>query len=179
VPLTADPKLFARGAKLGREVIWLHTFGERMNEGKPAGEPRLPKDRQPAIPPAHPIPTGPDAFPDTLDYDAATRTLKVGTGRIENVPPEVWEYEVSGKNVLRQWFGYRRKDRTKPIIGAEKRAPSELMKTRPDHWLPEYTSELINVLNVLALLTELEPAQADLLERIEDGPLVTANSVGV
>lgn len=30
----------------------------------------------------------------------------------------------------------------------------------PDHWLAEYTTELLNVLHVLALLVELEPAQA-------------------
>lgn len=173
VPLTADKALFDRAAKLGREVIWLHTFGERMGEGKPAGEPRLPRDRAPNIPAAHPIPTDPDNFPDTLDYDAATHTLKVGTGRIENVPLAVWEYEVSGKNVLRQWFSYRKKDRSRPLIG-EKRPPSELMKIQPDHWLPEYTSELINVLNVLAMLVELEPDQAALLEEIEDGPLIDA-----
>lgn len=173
VPLTADRTLFERAAKLGREVIWLHTFGERMNESKPAGEPRLPKERQPTIPAAHPIPTNPDDFPDTLDYDAATRTFTVGKGRIENVPPEVWSYEVSGKNVLRQWSSYRRKDRTRPLIG-DKRPPSELEKERPDRWLPEYTSELINVLNVLAMLVELEPEQAKLLEEIEDGPLVSA-----
>lgn len=173
VPLTADKALFERAVALGREVIWLHTFGERMNEGKAVGEPRLPKERAPTIPAAHPIPTGPDDFPDTLDYDAAERTLKVGTGRIESVPPEVWEYEVSGKNVLRQWFSYRKKDRSRPLIG-DKRPPSELMKIQPDHWLPEYTSELINVLNVLAMLVDLEPQQAKLLEEIEDGPLIAA-----
>jgi hypothetical protein len=35
----------------------------------------------------------------------------------------------------------------------------------------------LNVINVLALLTELEPAQAALLEEIVDGPLVTATQV--
>jgi hypothetical protein len=97
----------------------------------------------------------------------------VGTGIIKNVPQEVWDYEVSGKNVLRQWFSYRKKDRTRPLIGDERR-PSDLMKIQPDHWLPEYTSELINVLNVLAMLVELEPDQAKLLTEIEDGPLVKA-----
>ena len=34
--------LASQAAKLGREVIWLHTFGERFTEGRPPGEPRLP-----------------------------------------------------------------------------------------------------------------------------------------
>jgi len=78
--------------------------------------------------------------------------------------------------VLTQWFSYRKKDRSRPIIG-DRRPPSPLGDIQPDHWLAEYTSELLNVINVLALLTELEPAQADLLERIEDGPLISANAV--
>ncbi len=177
VPLTADRALFDRAAKLGREVIWLHTFGERFNEGKPQGEPRLPRDRQPSIPAAHPIPTDPANFPDSLDYAAAPRTLKVGKGQIENVPPQVWDYEVSGKNVLRQWFSYRKKDRSRPTIG-DKRPPSDLLKVQPDHWLQEYTTELVNVLNVLAMLVELEPEQAKLLAEIEDGPLISAPAGG-
>lgn len=175
VPLTADIALFRRAADLGREVIWLHTFGERFNEGKPAGEPRLPEGEQPRHSAAHPIPTTPEGFPDTLDYDPTTRQLKVGRGVIENVPQAVWDYEVSGKNVLTQWFSYRKKDRSRPIIG-DRRPPSPLGLIQPDHWLPEYTSELINVLNVLGLLVKLEPEQAELLQEIEDGPLIAGAS---
>jgi hypothetical protein len=170
VPLTADAVLFAKAAKLGREIIWLHSFGERFGEGHPPGPPRVA-----ANPPTNPkggsIPTTAAGFPDTMGYDAATRRLTVGTGHIDNVAPQVWAYDVSGKNVLRQWFSYRKRNRERPQIG-DKRPPSPLGDIQPDHWLPEYTSELINVLNVLTLLVELEPKQADLLNRICDGPLV-------
>jgi hypothetical protein len=88
----------------------------------------------------------------------------------------VWAYEVSGKNVLRQWFSYRRKTRERPVIG-DRRPPSPLGDIQPDHWLPEYTSELVNVLNVLTLLVALEPKQADLLKRICDGPSIAASRV--
>jgi hypothetical protein len=88
----------------------------------------------------------------------------------------VWDYEVSGKTVLTQWFSYRKKDRSRPIIG-DRRPPSPLGLIQPDHWLPEYTSELINVLNVLGLLVRLEPEQAKLLQDIEDGPLVSAGNL--
>ena len=83
------------------------------------------------------------------------------------VPPAVWAYEVSGKRVLTQWFSYRKKNRERPIIG-DRRKPSELGDIQPDHWLAEYTTELLNVLHVLALLVELEPAQAQLLEAIRE-----------
>ena len=52
VPLTADATLFAKAAALGREVIWLHSYGERFadpGEGRPSGPPRLPKgERRPS-----------------------------------------------------------------------------------------------------------------------------------
>lgn len=174
VPLTADAALFAEAAVVGREVIWLHSFGERMAEGRPSGPPRLPLGERPVIGKGGAIPATPEGFPESLDYDAATRQLRIGAGMIDNVSPEVWAYEVSGRQVLRQWFSYRRRDRSRPQIG-DRRPPSPLGDIQPDHWLPEYTTELINVLNVLGLLVRLEPAQADLLARICDGPLVPAS----
>lgn len=174
VPMTADAKLFKEAAAIGREVIWLHSFGERFGEGRPAGAPRKPGG--PTIPKDGAIPTTPEGFPDSIDYDLALRRLNIGTGFIDQVAPEVWAYEVSGKQVLRQWFSYRKKNRERPMIG-DKRPPSKLGEIQPDHWLPEYTSELINVLHVLTLLTELEPKQADLLTRVCDGALVSASKI--
>ncbi len=174
VPLTADAALFAEAAKLGREVIWLHSFGERFADGRPAGPPRMPEGRRPTIPKEGTIPATAEGFPDSIDYDPELQRLKIGSGFIDHVPPAVWAYEVSGKQVLRQWFSYRKKNRERPQIG-DRRKPSPLGDIQPDHWLSEYTSELINVLNVLGLLVELEPAQADLLTRICDGPLIPAS----
>lgn len=174
VPMTADATLFAEAATLGREIIWLHSFGERCAEGRPVGPPRLPKARAPIIPKGGAIPQTPADFPDSLEYDPAEGRLKVGKGFVDNVPSAVWTYAVSGKPVLKQWFSYRRKTRERPQIG-DRRKPSPLGDIQPDHWLPEYTSELINVLNVLAMLVELEPRQADLLARICDGPLIAAS----
>jgi len=96
--------------------------------------------------------------------------------RVANVLPAVWAYEVSGKHVLIQWFSYRKLHRERPVIG-DRRAPSKLNDIQPSHWLPEYTTELLNMLNVLTLLVELEPAQADLLGRICTGPLISHESL--
>ncbi|WP_310473839.1 type ISP restriction/modification enzyme, partial [Sandarakinorhabdus sp.] len=171
VPLTADAALFAEAAALGREIIWLHSFGERFTEGRPAGPPRVASD-PPIVSKAGKIPDKAADFPDTISHDAATRRLHVGKGFVDNVSPEVWAYEVSGKAVLKQWFSYRKRNRERPQIG-DKRPPSPLGDIQPDHWLPEYTSELINVLNVLTLLVALESQQADLLQRICDAPLIS------
>ncbi len=175
VPLTADAALFAEAAKLGREVIWLHSFGERFGAGRPPGPPRV-LVSPPVVPKTGQIPKASKDFPDTIGYDAVTRRMTVGTGYIENVSPQVWAYEVSGKTVLRQWFSYRKRNRERPQIG-DKRPPSPLGDIQPDHWLPEYTSELINVLNVLTLLVELEPKQAALLKRVCEGPLIVSATI--
>ena len=77
------------------------------------------------------IPSAPEPLPDTMDYDPATRRLKIGKGYVENVTPEMWAYEVSGKQVLWHWFSYRRRDRSRPIIG-DRRPPSPLDSIQPD-----------------------------------------------
>ncbi|MGA3213087.1 MAG: hypothetical protein ABSD20_17425 [Terriglobales bacterium] len=83
---------------------------------------------------------------------------------------------MSGKQVLLQWFSYRKAHRERPIIG-DRRAPSPLGDIQPDHWLPEYTTELINVLNVLGFVVGLEPDQAELLEKVCSGPLISASEL--
>jgi hypothetical protein len=176
IPITADAATFEEAAAIGRTVIWLHTFGERFaspEHERPSQPPRLPEAKRPRIPAAGAIPPDPAKMPNDIGYNPATRQLLFGSGFVENVEPAVWNYEVSGKQVLVQWFSYRKKDRERPMIG-DRRKPSPLGDIQPDHWLAEYTTELINVLNVLGWLVEIEPQQAELLERICAGPMITA-----
>lgn len=104
-PVTRDTSLLVEAVEIGREVIWLHCFGERFadaRQGRPNSPPRMPDRQGPVIPKDGAIPTNQEHFPKGIQYDAATRRLKVGSGFIDNVPPAVWEYEVSGKRVLPQ-----------------------------------------------------------------------------
>lgn len=173
VPITASADLFANAVELGRDVIWLHTYGERFadpNAGRPSGAPRMEKNG-PYIPKAGAIPSDPENSPNEMEYDAAAQRLFIGNGYVENVSPGMWAYEVSGMNVLRQWFSYRKRDRSRPIIG-DRRPPSPLSDIRPDYWLAEYTSDLIDLLHVLGRLIALEPQQASLLDEILNAPLI-------
>jgi len=179
IPLTADADLFRWAVEVGRRVVWLHTYGERFVDpaaGRPSGPPRVEAALAPHYPREGAIPTSPDAMPDTLEYDPVAQRLKVGSGFIENVPPEVWAYEVSGKAVIRHWFSYRRKNRERPLIG-DRRPPSPLGDIQPDHWPASYTTDLIDLLHVLRALVELEQEQAKLLEKICAGALVGAEKV--
>lgn len=121
------------------------------------------------------IPGAPEPLPDVIDYLLENRRLTIGKGFIDYVTPEVWTYEVSGKQVLRQWFSYRKQDRSRPIIG-DRRPPLPLDKIQPDHWLSEYTTDLMNLLHVLGRLVRLEPSQADLLQRILNKPLLSLDA---
>jgi hypothetical protein len=175
VPMTADVGLFDRAVTLGSEVIWLHSYGERFADpaaGRPAAPPRMPKGQGPTIPLAGAIPGPGQPLPDTMHHDPATGRLHIGQGYIDNIPASVATYQVSGRNVLRQWFSYRKADRTRPVIG-DRRPPSDLDKIQPDHWLPEYTEDLLNLLHILGRLVALEPAQAALLDEVCAGPLLT------
>ena len=179
IPITADSALFIRAVELGRRILWLHTFGERMADpanGMPLQPPRLPVAQRPTMPKEGTISEEPEEMPDTLNYDAGKQRLLIGHGYIEHVTPAMWAYEVSGKQVLAQWFSYRKRDRERPIIG-DRRKPSALGDIQPDHWLPEYTTELLNVLNVLGLLMDLEPTQAELLEEVCSGSLISGTEL--
>lgn len=176
IPITADHALFDETVAVGREVIWLHTFGERFADGRPPGAPRVTDSPEPTIPKDGVLPTTLAAMPHDLHYDAAQRRLIIGTGYIDNVSQAVWDYEVSGKRVLSQWWSYRRENRSKPPMG-DKRPPSPLSLIQPTDWPSEYTTELLNVLRVLTRLVALEPAQDALLARIVNGPTIDADDL--
>jgi hypothetical protein len=59
------------------------------------------------------------------------------------------------KRVLWHWFSYRRRSRTKPVIG-NNLPPSPLDSIQPEGWLPEYTSRKIKeVIRAAELRDEL------------------------
>lgn len=167
IPLTADAALFQEAAKIGRRVVWLHTFGQRLSdisERRPPEPPRLPSDRRPKVVVA--IPDTVEDMPDGVTYDAATQTLNVGSGRIKPVPPAVWEFQVSGMRVVRKWFSYRSRE-------PQNRRSTPLDDINATRWTATTTSELLELLNVLGYLVELELEQSAILDRIMSSPLIS------
>jgi len=138
VPLTTDPELWSRGVELGHRLLWLM----RRNGDRP----KLPGGRRPYV--RAPLPS----LPLTLHYDRDEETLHLDEGRISPVPPESWDFEVSGVRVLEQWFASRTAE-------AE---PGTLAAIRPGTWQQTWTSELLELITVLALLAELRPQQEEL-----------------
>jgi hypothetical protein len=178
VPLTADPQAFRHTVAIGKRVLWLHSYGQCFYDpadDRPKHSPRMPYDRAPHVLGGYPIPADAEHMPDALDYDPDNQELIVGSGRIDHVTPRMREYDISGVNVLNKWFGYRGSNRERPPMGARRSSP--LQQIQATTWRAEYTSELIDLLNVLGLLADLEPKQAQLLRAILDGPLISVDEL--
>lgn len=169
VPITADADVWRDAVALGCRVLWLHTRGERctdLNDDRPAAPPAVTDTaRKPMV--LVPIPSN-QAIPDDLIYDPDSETLSIGAGRIGPVSAAVAAYEVAGMNVLRKWFGYRRA--TRPQTRGEQ---SPLDDVRPTSWPAAYTTDLLQLLQVLELTVQLHPAQTDLLDQVMIGPRIT------
>ncbi|MCX4449991.1 type ISP restriction/modification enzyme [Streptomyces sp. NPDC087866] len=154
VPLPADAARWADGVELGRELLRLQLRGARGTE-----RPRLPGGQRPYVRAAVP----PDPAP--LSYDAEERVLGLGTGRVSPVPAGAWEFRVSGVRVLELWF-----ERRTAAPGGAAPGPAGLEAVRPRAWLQEWTSELLELITLLALLAELRPRQEELADALAAGP---------
>lgn len=170
IPLSRNSELWMEAVKIGREVIWLHTYGERCvdpDSGKRPGAPRMRAGR-PTVRVG--IPDTVVGMPERITYDEASGTLHVGEGEVGPVSSEVWNYQVSGMPVVRHWFGYRKKN----PAGNRKSPLDQIIATT---WTPAMTTELLELLNVLGRCVELEPVQRELLDRIAAGPLITVDDL--
>lgn len=149
VPLPADGELWAEGVELGQELLRLHLRGARGGE-----RPRMPGGRRPyvraAIPPR----------PGGAHYDAGEEAIVLGEGRVSPVPAGAWDFKVSGVRMLELWFERRR-------AAAERPAAEGLAAVGPRGWPRERTSELLELISVLALLDGLRPRQQALRDRLE------------
>ncbi|MFC8425408.1 type ISP restriction/modification enzyme [Streptomyces sp. NPDC057236] len=150
VPLTGDADVWARGVAVGRRMLWLsRRDGER---------PRLPGGRRPYV--RAPLPSR----PVTVDYDRDGETLLLDEGRISPVPPGAWDFEAGGVRVLERWFAAR----TEPA------EPGTLAAIGPAGWPQTWTSELLELITVLALLAELRPEQEALTDTALPDPVTPA-----
>ena len=175
VPLTADPALWERAVQLGKQVVWLHTYGER-------GEPL------PGMKYLHQIPEGadyvlptptvdmgktmpekkPSFSPDPVDSlseeesNPVMGAVSFGRARCENVEKRVFDYTVGGNQVLGLWAKYRLK---KPVVRRSSSLNDIVQREWPEAWSEEYE----RLLYTLTHLVHLEPAQENLLDEVLAG----------
>ncbi|WP_020117803.1 type ISP restriction/modification enzyme [Streptomyces canus] len=155
VPLTDDPELWCRGVESGRRTLWLmRRDGDR---------PKLPGGRRPYV--RAPLPSR----PLILDYDRDEEALLLDEGRVSPVPPEAWDFQAGGVRVLEQWFAAR-------VAEPE---PGTLSAIRPATWPQAWTSELLELITVLALLADLQPLEDDVTSQISASDLREAGVLPV
>lgn len=175
VPLTADPALWERAVQLGRQVVWLHTYGER-------GEPlpgmkylrQLPEGADytlptPTVDMGRTMPEKKPSFsPDPVnslseeENNPVMGTVSFGQARCENVEKRVFDYTVGGNQVLGLWAKYRLK---KPKTNRSSSLNDIVQREWPDAWSEEYE----RLLYTLTHLVHLEPAQEKLLDEVLAG----------
>ncbi len=154
VPLPRDPEAWRHGLERGHRLRTLLVRGARGGE-----RPRLPGGQRPYVRAAVP------ARPDSLAYDRAESALLIGgTGRISPVPEAAWTFEAGGVRVLERWFAVRTAEAT----------PGTLEAVRPVAWPKEWSSELLELVTVLALYAELTGGEQEFTGEISRGELAGA-----
>jgi hypothetical protein len=163
VPLTLSAKLFCEVSAAGSTLLHLHTFGERF---QPRGTrvPQIPSGKARV---KEAISDKPADYPEAFEYIEQSRTLRIGAGAIAPVDPAVWNYEVSGLQVVRSWLGYRMKDR-------KGKKSSPLDDIHPERWTSEFTDELLRLLSILEYTLAQRPHLDRLLAKVCAGPLLRA-----
>lgn len=143
------------------------TYGRRM---VPPGETpgRVPQAAARCV---APVPEGPDDYPQNFEYLDRERAIRVGDGgRFAPVSPEVWNFSVSGFEVVKSWLGYR-------MMNRSGKRSSALDDVRQQSWTPAMTDEFLDLLwvleHTLAMLPELEA----LLAEAAAGPCFTADEL--
>lgn len=166
VPLTKDGGLFVEAAALGKALLWLHTYGQRLTDrAHPAG--KIPRGRAKC---KKDVSDSEERYPETFSYDEASATLFVGDGAFAPVHKDVYEFEVSGLQVVKSWLGYRMKERSG-------RRSSPLDEIRPRHWSHAFTRELLELLWVLEKTVASYPEQIALFERVLESDLFLAEEL--
>lgn len=175
VPLTADPALWERAVRLGKQVVWLHTYGER-------GEPlpgmkylhQLPKDADytlptPTVDMGRTMPEKKPSFsPDPVnslseeENNPVMGTVSFGQAHCENVEKRVFDYTIGGNQVLGLWAKYRLK---KPVVRRSSSLNDIVQREWPEAWSEEYE----RLLYTLTHLVHLEPSQEKLLDEVLAG----------
>jgi hypothetical protein len=156
IPMTADPGLFEAVRDLGRDLLWWHTWGERF---VPEMATQLPGGSATELAPV-------TEYPNEFSYSDGV--LQVGSGRFGPISPEVWEFEVSGLQVIKSWLGYRMWDR-------KGKKSSPLDDIRPEAWT--FSEELLLLLSIIEHTVEVAPLATELLEQVVNGPLIPSTDL--
>ena len=161
LPITKGVHVFNRVADHGAELLHLHTYCKRFSGASsygsvPQGDARCTRG------------VSLERYPESHEYDRADRTLGVGDGVFAPIKPEVWDYSVSGKQIVKTWLDRR-------SLKGSGRKSSPLDDIRPKTW--DFTEELLELLWVLERTIELQPHGTALLDEVCQSELFSATEL--
>ena len=161
LPITKDGALFQRVAEHGARLLYLHTYGKRFagpgDDGSvPQGAARCTKA------------VSLQQYPENHFYDPLAKVLRVGDGEFSPVEEQVWNYSVSGFEVIKSWLDRRKLNRSG-------RRSSPLDEIRPERW--EFTEQLLELLWVLEATIALQPKGEALLKEVCESDLFLSNEL--
>ena len=154
-------RLFRRVADHGARLLNLHTYGERFAG---SGYANLRSRRSARCTKSVPLNTYPSGF----TYERDDHVLRVGEGEFSPVAPAVWDYSISGRQVVKSWLDYRKLKRSG-------RKSSPLDEIRPARW--KFTEELLELLWVLEETVHLQPQGAALLDEVCSSALFSVDEL--
>lgn len=158
VPITKNTALFQEVACFGRALIAVQTYGERFSTAVPSdfgGSAVI--ERSPAE----------GEYPASYRYDEEKQTLALGEGRVSQVSPEVWDFEVSGLKVVASWLGYR--------LATKKGRKGPLDNIRSESWI--FDDELVDLLWAVEYVVKASEVGEALLDRVLASEVFTTNDM--
>ena len=161
LPVTKDRDLFERVSSHGARLLHLHTYGARF--GGPGSDGTLPQGKARCT-----KGVSQEQYPASFSYDSERQTLVVGDGEFAPVTPGIWNYSVSGFQIVKSWLDRRKLKRSG-------RQSSTLDRIRPAQW--EFTEELLNLLWLLEATIDLQPEGAALLAEVCASDLFTQDEL--
>ena len=161
LPVTKDRDLFERVSSHGAWLLHLHTYGARF--GRPGSDGNVPPGQAKCT-----KGVSQEQYPASFSYDNERQTLVVGDGEFAPVTLGIWNYSVSGLQIVKSWLDRRKLKRSG-------RQSSTLDKIRPAEW--EFTEELLNLLWLLEATIDLQPEGAALLAEVCASDLFTQDEL--
>lgn len=159
IPITAEPSLWDTAVRLGKHVVWLTTYGAEGERSEDLG------DTAPEELPQYVKSVG-SVRPESYEFHSDEGVLTLGSGRWENIAPEVFGYTVGNVAVVQSWLKYRMAKPTGKVS-------SPLDELHDPNWAPEWSIELTELLRVLTNLVAMEGDLDQLLGDVLAGPLVS------
>lgn len=153
VPITKDGELFTKIAEIGQALLDASRY-----KNAPQGKARVVSS----------VPQKP--YPKQFAYDEINAEIIVGDGKFAPVPKSVWEYSVSGYEIVSGWLAYRMPKRPG-------KTSSPLDKIRPEAWTPAMSDDFLRLLWLVEFMLAKEAELSKLLDAISNGECFNADDL--